>query len=201
MATVVVINPDAADPMVRLKGAIADKRSILEQIGALMEAESQEAFARQRLGDIRWEPRYPNQGDPFINVAGAVSDFAKGATEPRSRRYQRRPAAMDTGEMQNSVRSRVVDDESVEVGSNLKRAPFHQFGLVSTQEVTQEMKNAIARFLLSDRGAQYREKLSFLTLPNTNRLDTEIVARPFLGVTPELEEDIPVLVEEHLGNA
>lgn len=199
MATVIVINPNRADPTVTIRGALADKRDLLEQVGALMEEESQQAFQRQRFGDFAWEPRYPNQSDPFINVAGALSDFAKGGNQPKSRRFQRRPALRDTGQLQRSIRSRVRSNDSVEVGTNVEYAPFHQFGLVSVQKVDQATKKRIAKWLLTDRGVQYRPHLTFLTNPNTNTLDTETVQRPFLGVTPALEADIATAVEEHIS--
>lgn len=199
MATVVVINPDSTDPTVQVRGALKDKRGLLEKIGVLMEEESQQAFQRQRLGDFAWEPRYPNQGDPFINVAGAVDDFARGSVRPRSRRFQRRPALRDTGQLQRSIRSRVSGDDKVEVGTNLPYAANHQFGLVSTQTVDKSTKQRIAAWLLTDQGREYRPKMVFLLNPNTNALQTETVQRPFLGVTTTLEADIAETVEEHVS--
>lgn len=199
MATVIVLNPNQADPFVRLKGALDKPGKILEQIGALLEAGAQDAFVNERLGDFRWPGRYPNQSEPALNVAGAVSDFAKGASEPKGRRFDRRPALRDTGALVGSIRSRVVGEDAVEVGSTLPYAGLHQWGGVSTQRIDSGTKKRMAKWLLKDAGEPFRDKL--IPLLHTETLDTEVVQRPFLGVTPEMEDDIPRTVETMIAGA
>lgn len=174
------------------------KRGALVQIGALLESQAQRAFQEQKLGDERWEPRYPNQSEPFMNIAGAVSDWNRGA-KIKSRRFQRRPAGIDTGALRGSVRSEVVGDE-VRAGSRLPYASQFQFGGISILKVTKSAKQEAARFLLTAKGKQFRDKLTFILNPNLNQLDTELVPRPFLGITSETEEDIQSAVQESLSD-
>lgn len=201
MATVVVINTDAPEPFVRLRGALTDKGPILDSIGAILEAGAQEAFAEQRFGDFAWPERYPNQSEPFINIAAALSDFNKGRDEPLPRRFDRRPALLDTSELMGSVRSRVLSSDTVDAGSTVPYAPQHQWGLVSSQPVTPQAKNRIAKWLLTPGGTPYRGKLTFLLQPNRTTLDTQINQRPFLGVTTQMEGDIQRTVEEKVAEA
>ena len=68
-------------------------RRILKQIGLILTSSAQEAFEEERLGDIEWPARYPNQTEPYANIAGIVSDLGKFAihsTRKRMMGVQRR---------------------------------------------------------------------------------------------------------------
>lgn len=199
MAVVVVINPEQTDPFVHLKNILIRPGKVLERIGAILEAGSQDAFLEQAFGDFRWPGRYPNQADPHINVAGALGDFAKGRSEPKSRRFDRRPALRDTGALLGSIRSQVVSDEVVEVGSTLPYAAMHQFGGTSSIPIDKATKQRIVKWLLKPAGEPHRGNLSPLLTKDT--LDTEVVQRPFLGVTDEMETDIHDTVETMIAGA
>jgi phage gpG-like protein len=199
MATVIVLNARETDPYVRLRGALSDARRILGRIGVIMEAGSQQAFDDQRLGDWIWPERYPNQSEPFINVAGAVSDFVEGRTSPKGRRFDRRPALRDTSELFGSIRSRVIDDETVETGTTVEHGPVHQWGGISTMNVPAPARSRMVKWLLTDEGAPYQKKLA--KAAGASVLETEVVQRPFLGVTPQMEDDIQDTVERMIAEA
>jgi len=199
VARFVVVDSGKTDPYAELVGRLRRPRALLKQMGAMMESASQEAFTLQRLGDIEWPHRYPNQGEPFVNVAGLVSDLNRGATI-KERRFQRRPALQDTGQLGASIRSRVVSDDRVEVGTPLERGATHQYGLTSQQPITPEAKKGLSKWLLSDQGRPFQKKLSFLLMPARRTLDTQVVERPFLGITDELEDDMVELIEEVLAS-
>ena len=201
MATVIVINDAETNPLVKLRGALGDTGPILERIGAIMEAGAQKAFDEQRFGSFVWPERYPNQSSPFISVAGAVADFSEGKSEPKGRRFDRRPALRDRGILIGSIRSRVVAGEAVEVGSTVPYAATHQWGLVSSQPVTKETKQRIAKWLLKPKGKPYRDKMTPVLAKNRTSWDTEVVQRPFLGVTAQMEEDIATTVETMIAEA
>ena len=201
MATVIVINPNETNPLVKLRGVLDNARPILERIGAIMEAGSQQAFDEQRFGSFAWPERYPNQSSPFISVAGALADFAEGKSEPKGRRFDRRPALRDRGILIGSIRSRVVGTETVEVGSTVPYAATHQWGLISSQPVTKETKQRIAKWLLKPKGAPFRSKMTPLLAKNRTTWDTQVNQRPFLGVTAQMENDIQATVETMIAEA
>ena len=88
----------------------------LRAVGALMVAASQLAFRQQRLGDIKWPERYPNQQEPFINIAGMLADLGQGSAI-KERRFQRRPALIDRGQLRDSI-TFAATSKSVRVGSS-----------------------------------------------------------------------------------
>lgn len=201
MATVIILNPNEPDSFVRVRGALRNKGNMLTRIGALMVAGAQQAFRQQRFGSFEWPGRYPNQSEPVINVAGAVADFAGGASRPKARRFQRRPVLFDRGILRQTIASRNTGEDTVEVGTTTPYAATHQWGLVSTQPVNKDTKKRIAKWLLQDEAKPYRGKMRFLLQPNRSSLDTEVVQRPFLGVTPEMEDDIRRTVEMSIAEA
>ncbi len=110
----------------KLKGIeklLANPKPILKQIGAVMLSESQDAFRNQGFEGSKW----PARQSP--NVFGIIADFHMGRRKPPARRFQDRPALMDTGRLRGSISFRVVDARSVEVGTNLPYAAPQHFGL------------------------------------------------------------------------
>jgi phage gpG-like protein len=188
----------------------------LKQIGIYLVNQAQDAFVRQGLGEIEWPERYPNQSEPFVNVAGLVSDFNSGKSEPKANRFDRRPAAMESGTLAGSITFTVFGDH-VSVGTNVPYAPLHQYGGKSRQPVTPEAKARLGKWF-EKRGRKAKkerakartettnplardvakpdplvEKLRFLL--TTDELETEVVQRPFLGITDEVEREIRDVVE------
>lgn len=198
MTKIIVIDPTETDPYAKLVGVLKNPERILEQVGVLMESASQKSFGDQEFGSFKWPGRYPNQTAPFVNLAGAVADWNAGGNI-KARRFQPRPALFDTGALAASIRSRVIGRDKVEVGSALDHAAIHQWGGISTQPVTEDVKKKVAKFLLSAEGVAYRPKLRFLLQPGRTSLDTEVVQRPFLGIHEELERDIVATIEEQVA--
>ena len=199
MTTEISIDRSDRSAIVRLIGAIRSKGKALRRIGALGTSEAQAAFAGQSFGEFRWAERYPNQSEPFVNVAGAIADFSSGLKEPKQRRFDRRPAVRDTGNLMGSIAHEVVSDEAVRWGSVVPYAAIHQFGLVSTQPVDEPTKNRIAAWLLTDSGREYRPRMLPVLKSGVRQWDTDVVQRPFLGVTPGMEEDIRSIVESAIA--
>ncbi len=175
-----------------LRERLAAPDRALKQIGALLVSQAQRAFVEQRLGEMEWPERYPEDEEPFVNVAGLISDFNRGVSAPPSRRFERRPAGTDTGALAGSI-SFAVRGGQVAAGSNLPYASHHQWGGLSSQPVTDGAKRLLEAWLDTPEGAPFREKLTpFL---DANELNTEVVQRPFLGITDEIEGDIREVVE------
>ena len=210
MASEITIN--SRDDFDRFRRKLGNLQPILNQIGALITSQAQGAFQQQRLGDIAWLGRYPGMADPFVNIAGLVSDLNAGG-QPKARRFQRRPAGIDTGRMMNSITWETTRD-SVSIGSNVEYATFHQEGGISFMPVTAAAKAGLAEFLRSEQAQQTAEllrvnapqaagsatlhtRLGFLF--QLGVLETDHVARPFLGVTDQAERDIVELIEEMIA--
>lgn len=194
------------EPVVRLRARLRDPTPVLEAIGAMGVSISERSFKDQRLGKFRWAERYPKQGDPFVNVAAITRDFTEGKNPP-ARRFERRPALIDTSHLRRSIAKRVLGTNAVEWGTNVPYGALHQFGGESVQPVTETTKQNLARWLRKKKRdpqtgklvkvhSAYREKLGFLFQQKT--LATKVGSRPFVGIPVELEQDIVRRVEEEV---
>lgn len=189
----------------------------MKGLGALALAYSQEAFDRQAFGAEQWAERYPKQRGAKANVAGIVADFLAGKKNPPDRRFEARPAAIDTGLLRRSLtpaKAMRVDGFAVEVGSVQQNASAVQFGARSEQYLTKNAVQLLADFMRRSRGRVKRarsksqpitakdagiQRLGFLfNLAKKGKpLITKSGARPYLGVTTELEDKmINLIVEE-----
>ena len=189
---------------------LADTAVIGAIIARTLEAQAQRAFLDQKLGDIAWPERYPGMDDPFVNLAALVNWTSSGGTV-LSRFFDRRPALMGQGTLMQSMSSRVQND-LVEVGSALPYAAIHQWGGTSTQPVGEGTKKAVGRFLGAEKkdgkwrmkkkpGARQKEnaeKYWFKLFPllGQDQIETQVNQRPFLGITPENEDDMAEMIEE-----
>ena len=190
----------------RAENKLDDLKPLLRRVGVVLLRESQQSFEKQKFGGQRWKGRYPGQSEPFINVAGAVSDLAKGPNV-RKHRFNRRPALRDTGALKRSLSPAMAlkfkGPSTVQVGTTLPYASKHQMGGVSSQQITSTILKNLTAWLKKIRkskakGAAHKaaagQKLGFLY--NTKVLKTKVNARPFVGVTDTAERDIVRLTEE-----
>ena len=169
-------------------------RSLLNKLGARVVSESQTAFRKQKWDGKPWLRQYPSMGDPFVHVAGILSDVNEGRT-PRPSRLTRGPALLDTGRLRSSVSHRIVGPNEVEIGSALPYAGTHQFGGPSSMPVKPAGRKILAKWARRQKKA-IREKIGFLF--SIDRLDTDVARRPFLGATEALEKDLAAIVERHI---
>lgn len=141
-----------AGEAIRLQGRIDRPEKLLKRFGALLVSDSQKAFKDQALGDIAWPARYPNQRDPFINIAWALKDFAAGRSKPLDRRFQNRPAGIDTGETMRATSFRLVGPTAVEVGNPMPWAnAMQRGGIEGVIPITAEMKKRMGKWLKSQK--------------------------------------------------
>lgn len=137
-----------------LRKRLLNPSKILKSVGSIFTKQAQRAFIDQELGTDRWKPRYPNQAEPFINIAGALSDFSVGRTKPLPRRFDRVPAAVDTGILRRSI----SNDSSISIkghhvlevgvtGVAQEYASYQQFGGITSQDVTSQAQEGIADWM------------------------------------------------------
>lgn len=199
--------------IIQLKRSISTPKwlqeSILKGAGGLALAQAQKAFKEQGLEDRRWPERYPKQKEPFVNVAGVVADFLEGRKRPPDRRFDRRPAGIDTQETLRSLtpgKSMQMDGQAVVVGTPFKKKGSRiQFGGKGRQPVNKQVKDLLGEHLKKARKrvkSGYKKstpatkqdaglaKLGWLMNKNTKELVTNVVPRPYLGLTRDLTEKI-----------
>ena len=162
-----------------------------------MVSASQKAFKEQRFNDVPWPPRYPGMDDPFVNIAGAIEDFRRGPNLP-ARRFEKRPALIDSGNLFRSISFRLIGDEAVEVGSNLPYARFHNSGEdPPPQNIDSTVRGNLAKFLKRKSNKKYGKRLGFLF--NTEVFEQSVAERRFIGVDEQTEEDIALFVENYFA--
>lgn len=186
--------------ILRLRKALENPGKLLKQIGYILLEDSQRSFEDQRFGEIKWPPRYPKQSSPKVNIAGIVQDFTMGRTKPPARRFQDRPAGIDTGILRRSLQSGAravgVSGYTVTVGSTIPWAGKFHSGGVSRQKITSGVKTLLAKFLRSKFGKQYRPRLGWLFQRDT--LVTRTNPRPIVGVTDKAEKRIIETIQNFL---
>lgn len=186
--------------LVVVRDALRRKGKILKQIGIILEKTATRAFLVQQLGTYKWEPRYPNQIGPFINIAGALQDFTQGAAQPKMRRFDRIPALKDSDELSKSPRARIVGADEVEVGSSLPYADRMHRGGEGQQVVTDAAKELMRAWIETPRGAVYSERMAPLLRPATNIWTTTVVARPIFGLTDLAKREIVDVIERGIAS-
>lgn len=185
-------------PLAKANEAMRDTLPLMKQIGALGSASAQDAFKNQRLGNRMWPERYPGMSEPFINIAGALQDFAGGRSAPKPNRFQNRPAGVDEGirgGLLGSITFRVNSPTEAEWGSNKAYADRVNSGGKSDEvAIGQATKDRIKKWLFTGAGnarkgrGGYVHHLNFLLHRKT--YSQMVLPRPFLGVTAELDSDM-----------
>jgi phage gpG-like protein len=183
--------------LARLGRTLDNPRQILVAIRQVLKAQSQRAFAEQKFGDIAWPARYPHQKSPKLNIAGAVQDLATGA-RIKARRFEDRPALLDTGILRRSIAAELKPNNEVEVGTKVPYALLHQAGGISRQPITPTIKANLETLLkygasaktktgrakkIDEKTMGLRRRLGFLF--GVSELATKINKRPFLGLTDQ----------------
>jgi len=183
--------------LMRLGADLENPTRALKQIGALMVAESQRGFVDQQFGGVRWPERAP------VNVFGALADFAEGRSEPKPRRFDRRPALADSGRLRGSIAWKIVGSDVVEVGTNLPYAAVHQSGgETESVPITSDLRGRLLAWL---RGApRSLRRLFGRALARGavgQRLRQQVPARPFVGITARTREAIRRVVGVEIAGA
>lgn len=190
----------------KLEVALKNPDRILKQIGVVLLGEAQKAFREQKFNDEQWPARYPGQKGAPVNIAGLIADFRAGRTRPPARRFQDRPAGIDTGQTLrslNTAQALTVQGLTVQVQSNTVGAKMTQGGGTSVQLITKQVKERLAEWMKRSRRRLRREQgraqparaedaaasqLGWLF--SKKSLKTKVTPRPFLGVTKEAERKI-----------
>jgi phage gpG-like protein len=163
---------------------------LLKQIGALMAGKAKKAFSAQRRGTKRWLPRGGRTKRQVKNLFGLLLDLSRGKT-PAGRRFDARPAGIDTGTLRRSIAFQVDSERSVKIGSSSRYANKFQQGGTSAITIDEAVKQSLSRFLR--RRPDLREELGWLFQEDSYEIKTP--ARPFLVMESADVVEISRLVE------
>lgn len=208
----------------KAKAALANTQPLMKKIGALIAAESQRSFTLQRLGDYQWPARYEGMSDPFINIAGALSDWNAGRKVPKPNRFQDRPALIDEGILRKSITFSAPDAVTAKVGTIKNYALVHQEGGETEIPISSEAKKSIREWLYqtskksgtvfskkkvthhgrSGKGLKqktvrsaYADKIEQLIYDTV--WSQPIARRTFVGMTDNLEREIDAEIKKFFG--
>lgn len=173
----------------RWEEKLASPQAALKMIGVLAQADSQQAFKSQRFGRKKWAARAP------INIYGIIADFAAGKDKPAARRFDSRPALVDTGRLRSSIAFK-VSGRKVTIGSSLDYAAvLNEGGPIESEKLTERVQQAISEWL-DGQNEGMQIALGWLTNPDLRdtTLKGEVEARPFVGITKELIRDVRQVV-------
>lgn len=152
--------------------------SLAQAVGLYLVGKTQSSFRTQGRGGISWAPR----GVP--NRIGVLLDLQAGRVPP-ARRFEARPAAIDTGRLRSSITYR-VQGNTVTVGANVAYASDVQRGSTKTITIDRGLRQALAEWLRSLSGARRSAmRQSFGFLFSTGSLSVTVPPRPFLLLTAE----------------
>jgi phage gpG-like protein len=191
-----------------LEDALENPRALLEDIGRLMVTKTERAFREQRRGEEDWPPRM------VPNVPGIVADLAAGRNPP-SRRFDERPAGVDTRNLARSISFEVTDGLTVEFGTTVPYAGAVQEGGERRIEVTDTVRANLTKYLRRQRGvakrpakgergernkrdAEISKGLGFLF--SVDQITVDAQPRPFVMVTDEDVIEISELVARRISD-
>lgn len=159
----------------RVKGQGDALARTLVRVGTLMVGRTQKAFEDQGRAGKQWAPR------KIPNVAGILRDLERSGRMPPARRFEPRPAAIDTGQLRASIVFTRRGRDSVEYGSRVAYANKVQQGEASTIAITDTMRKNLSKLL--KRRKDLRAKLGFLF--QLKQFTVKPPARPFVVFLPE----------------
>jgi phage gpG-like protein len=192
-------------PVDEMIAKIKNLEPVLKTIGKEMEIESHRAFlnTEQKFGSFDWPPRYG--GIPFpakINYAGALQDLTDGP-KVQKRRFNDRPALKDSGLLSKSIQHEVLDNSRVRVGVTgpaAKYAGNQQWGLESTQDIPDSAIDKLDKQIDKETNEERLDGLHALRARlerDGSVLTTKVQQRPFLGVTDEMQVEIPRILSKY----
>ncbi len=169
-----------------VKERLGDLRPLLTEIGVTLAAKSQESFKKQGYGRSKWPGRM------VPNVPGIVGDLNRNMSPPK-RRFQPRPALVDTGKLRQSI-SFQVGAADVVIGTNLDYASQQQMGGLVKVRLLKSSRKALADLLR--KRPDLRSQLGWLF--SKPQFEVKIRPRQFIGYDADDQKAVKDLVEKHL---
>jgi phage gpG-like protein len=166
--------------LTNLANAMSQPDAARKAIGLYLVGRAQDAFRKQAKGGAAWAPR------AVPNRAGVLRDLQAGRT-PSSRRFDARPAAIDTGRLRSSIAYRLKGESSVVVGSNVEYASDVQRGSATTIDIDANLRKSLNSWLkgLGKTSKGKAARAAFGPLFTAGKLTVTVPPRPFIGIDAE----------------
>ncbi len=156
-----------------------DLGPLLNTTGEFLVKQSVKSFQDQKKqGGKKWQQR--GGSGKVKNIAGLLEDF-RVASKPKSRRFEARPAVIDTGRLRMSIAKRIDSNKSVVIGTTVPYAEKQLLGGKVKIEITKPMRKRFVKWLFKQPDEVF---LQLLFLKNAEAYETEVKATNFLFTTP-----------------
>lgn len=163
-----------------IRQRVLNPDGLLAGIGVYMMGVTRQAFRQQgRPGGPQWVDR------EVPNAAGILSDLRAGRNPP-ARRWQGRPANIDTQSLARSISWTWKGKDSIEVGSWKPYASHAQSGGIQAFPIDDSLRQALRRYIRNQRGERRIQlQRRFSKALRTGVLVIDRLPRPYLMVLPQ----------------
>lgn len=179
--------------LLRIAETVRRPQPMLRALGLMVVGRAQRAFGDQKRGSFAWAPR------ATPNILGILADLNRDKTPP-ARRFQARPAGVDTGNLMQSLTPgrastvKPVAKDTVDVGTVAPGADLIQYGGEAFQPVTAKTKENLRRWLQRKNDPELSKFLKFLLRKDVDGYGVDVPARPYLLVTDQDAVDMKAAV-------
>ena len=192
-----------------LERLATDPSAILGEVGIHLVSVTQKAFREQRRGTDSWTPRR------IPNIPGALRDL-ENSPNVKARRFQGRPAVVDTAQLSKSFTWRFASKHRILFGTKVPYANIQQFGGASRIKITKMMRENLGKWLKKQRGKEKREEKKsgektenpmsaafgwLFSIPVGSSAVFRVKARPFVGFYPDDRKKMNEIILRHLKKA
>lgn len=183
---------DKGEKWRRMEGRLKNPTLALKNIGLIVQSASRRAFVDQSFDGRGWQPR------AVPNRYGIIDDLSGSAVKPPKRRFEPRPALINTagaGGLESSIQHEVRGSRRVRIGvfgTAEEYAPLMNFGgRTESKPITRRVQEKLAKWLKGE-GKEWADRLRSLTRKGmeNQKLEGEVPARKFIGITPQIRKDI-----------
>ncbi len=188
MSVTIKVKPKQLEVVTKTLSA-REASEILDGLGALLVGQFQASWRQQKSpGGKPWPARM------VPNVAGVVADLNKNGN-PKSRRFDARPAVVDTGKLRNSL-SWSTEGGVLRVGTNVSYASTHNEGGSTTHTLTPVGRRKLAMWLRRDRRRRVHGLGWLFGKPS---FTVKARKRPFVEIGPAQRRTIREHVEQEIA--
>jgi phage gpG-like protein len=180
---------------------LKDPEKFLKRVGVMMKGRAQSTFKEQGRDGVKWKPR----GVP--NVIGIIRDMEAGRKSIPVRRFEARPAGMDTRLLNRSVAYELRGKDTVAIGTTIGYASDFQKGGTHTVRISSIARNNL-RTLVERARAKLKKgtgagkewlisQLGWLLFASQVKVD--VPARPFVFFSDKDRGDILNMAGDYFG--
>lgn len=169
-------------------------KATLLRVAARVREKARQAFDDQGRAGKAWAPR------SVPNVAGLLEDAKNGATV-KDRRFETRPAGLDTGRLRNSIQTQIEEPSRIVVGSNLPYASTFAQGGPSKITISETQRQNLERMAKKDRrlrGPLNGKKIRKIIAGVVTELTIQLPPRPFLIVTDQDRQEFQAIALDEI---